>query len=55
MKGGDESLIILLVLGLIGRRCGKEIKETYGIAGVILAIVIFIIAEIFGRATGVLK
>ena len=49
------SLILLLVLGLLIRRCWKEIKETYGVAGIILAIVIFIIAEIFGRATGALE
>lgn len=48
-------MIILLVLVLFGRRCWKETKETYGIAGVVLVMVVFIIAEIIGRATGVLK
>ena len=55
-NGGDESkMIILLVLGLLLIPIIKEIKKTYGIAGIILAIIIFIIAEIFGRVTGVLK
>lgn len=48
-------MILLLVLGLLIRRCWKEVKKTYGIVGIILAIIIFVIAEIFGRATGVLK
>ena len=30
MKGGDESLIILLVLGLLIGRCWKDSKEMCG-------------------------
>lgn len=47
-------MILLLVLGLLIRRCEKEMKKTYGISGVIFAIIVFIIAEIIGRKTGVL-
>ena len=48
-------MIILLVLFLLVRSCVKDIKETYGIVGIIFVIIIFIIAEIFGRVSGVLE
>lgn len=48
-------MILLLILGLLVRRCWKETKRTYGVAGIVLAVVVFIIAEIIGRAAGVLK
>ncbi len=49
MKGSEESLIPLLVLGLLIRRCWKDIKEIYGTAGIILAIIAIIIVEIFSN------
>lgn len=49
MKGGEESLILLLVLGLLIRRCWKDIKEIYGIIGIILAIVAIIIVKILSN------
>lgn len=55
MKGGDESLIILLVLFLLGRKCEKEIKISYGFAGVIFAILIFVLIEIIGRIFDVIN
>lgn len=48
-------MILLLILGLLVRRCWKEIEESYGVVGIILAIIVFIVAEILGRTTDILK
>ena len=42
-------MIILLILFLLGRRCWKDIKEIYGVAGIILAIIAIIIVEILSN------
>lgn len=42
MKGGEESLIFLLVLGLLSRRTLKEAKDDGGIFVVIIIVLLFI-------------
>ena len=41
MKGDDESLILLLVLGLLSRKFIKEVKDSGGIFVVIVIILLF--------------
>lgn len=45
----------IVSLGSFWTTMWERNQKTYGIAGVVLVMVVFIIAEIIGRATGVLK
>ena len=46
-KGGEESLIILLFLGLALRRIYIETKKQYGVLYAIVAVVALILAILF--------